>query len=192
MSWFRKSARVTAVQSPYNLFEQAIEDDVLPYADEAGMVVLAYGALCRGLLSGRMRSDTSFAGDDLRNSDPKFQQPRFGQYLAAVEALQRFARERLDRSVLALAVRWILDQGPTIALWGARRPDQLEGVDEAFGWKLQADDLRQIKTLLAEHITDPIGPEFMAPPARRISPSFAPVGTRAASKAGARNVLSLK
>ena len=70
--------------------------------------------------------------------------------------------------MLALAVRWILDQGPTVALWGARRPDQLDGIDAAFGWKLDADDLREIDALLAEHITDPVGPEFMAPPLRQI------------------------
>src|SRR5258706_15484308 len=129
---------------------------------------MAYGALCRGLLSGRMGADAAFSGDDLRKSDPKFKEPRFRQYLAAVEALQRFAQERYGKTVLALAVRWVLDQGPTIALWGARRPDQLRGIDAAFGWKLGADDLRRIDALLAEHITDPVGPEFMAPPPRRI------------------------
>jgi aryl-alcohol dehydrogenase-like predicted oxidoreductase len=169
MDGFRRSARLAAVQPPYNLFERAIEHDVLPYAKQHGLTVLAYGALCRGLLSGRMHADTLFAGDDLRKSDPKFQQPRFRQYLAAVNALQRFAQERHGKTVLALAVRWILDQGPTIALWGARRPDQLKGIDAAFGWQLGADDLRQIDALLAEHIADPVGPEFMAPPARPLS-----------------------
>jgi aryl-alcohol dehydrogenase-like predicted oxidoreductase len=168
MAGFRRSARLAAVQSPYNLFERAIERDVLPYAKMSGLTVLAYGALCRGLLSGRMNAVTTFSGDDLRRSDPKFQPPRFGQYLAAVQALQRFAQERHGKTVLALAVRWILDQGRTIALWGARRPDQLDGIDEAFGWKLDANDLRRIDALLAEHITDPVGPEFMAPPLRPV------------------------
>jgi aryl-alcohol dehydrogenase-like predicted oxidoreductase len=166
MEGFRRTARLAAVQSPYNLFERGIEHDVLPYARRSGLAVLAYGALCRGLLSGRMDAATKFEGDDLRKSDPKFKQPRFQQYLAAVQALQRFAQERHGKTVLALAVRWILDQGPTIALWGARRPAHLEGVDAALGWKLSADDMRRIDALLAEHITDPVGPEFMAPPAR--------------------------
>ncbi|WP_028238239.1 aldo/keto reductase [Stutzerimonas azotifigens] len=167
MDVFRRYAPLASVQPPYNLFERAIERDVLPYARQNGLVVLAYGALCRGLLSGRMRADTRFGGDDLRQSDPKFRQPRFGQYLAAVEALARFARERHGKSVLALAIRWILDQGPTVALWGARRPDQLNGIDDAFGWKLDAGDLAEIDAILAEHVKDPVGPEFMAPPARQ-------------------------
>ncbi len=168
MDDFRQRVELATVQPPYNLFERAIERDVLPYAAQSGLSVLAYGALCRGLLSGRMEAQTIFAGDDLRKSDPKFQPPRFQQYLAAVGALQRFAQERHAKSVLALAIRWILDRGPTVALWGARRPDQLKGVAEAFGWELSADDLRQIDALLAEHIKDPVGPEFMAPPRRPV------------------------
>lgn len=163
---FRQFANLSTVQPPYNLFERAIEADVLPYAQRHGLVVLAYGALCRGLLSGRMNAETRFDGDDLRQGDPKFQAPRFAQYLAAVEALTAFARERHGKSVLALAVRWILDQGPTIALWGARKPEQLQGLDEAFGWQLSAEDLAAIDALLAEHVKDPVGPEFMAPPLR--------------------------
>jgi len=169
MDRFRQNAKISTVQPPYNLFERAIEQDVLPYAKQHGLTVLAYGALCRGLLSGRMRANTHFSGDDLRKSDPKFQQPRFQQYLAAVNALQKFAHERHGKQVLALALRWILDQGPTVALWGARRPDQLNGIDAAFGWTLSAEDLDQINVLLAKNITDPIGPEFMAPPSQQTS-----------------------
>jgi aryl-alcohol dehydrogenase-like predicted oxidoreductase len=167
MDGFRKHATLAAVQPPYNLFERAIEADVLPYAKQHEVTVLAYGALCRGLLSGRMRADTVFDGDDLRKADPKFKAPRFTQYLNAVDALRQFAQERHGKSVLALAVRWILDQGPTIALWGARKPEQLAGLDEAFGWKLSAADLVEIDAILGRDIKDPVGPEFMAPPTRR-------------------------
>ena len=152
-------------QPPYNLFERGIDDDVVTYADDHGIVLLAYGALCRGLLSGRMRPGTTFEGDDLRVYDPKFQQPRYGQYLAAVEALSEIARAR-GKSVLALAVRWVLDRGPTIALWGARTPSQLDAVGDVTGWRLTDDDMRAIDDALARTVTDPVGPEFMAPPAR--------------------------
>src|SRR5271163_1702515 len=57
MEAFRAVAPLHAVQPPYNLFERAIETDVFPYAREQGLAMLAYGSLCRGLLSGRMKSD---------------------------------------------------------------------------------------------------------------------------------------
>ena len=166
MDRFRAVAPLHTVQPPYNLFERGVENDVLPYANNHSLIVLAYGALCRGLLTGRMRSDTRFDGDDLRRVDPKFRHPRYGQYLAAVGALAELARTRYGRSVLSLAVRWILDQGNTIALWGARRPDQLDPVDDIMGWSIDAPTRREIDAILRRHVTDPVGPQFMAPPAR--------------------------
>ena len=167
MDTFRAIARLDAVQSPYNLFEREIAADVLPYARHTRLAVLSYGALCRGLLSGRMTATTTFEGDDLRKVDPKFQSPRFQQYLAAVEELRRMARERFGKSVLALALRWVLDQGPTIALWGARRPEQLEPLAEVDGWHLDEGTRREIDAILARNVTDPVSPAFMAPPVKR-------------------------
>jgi len=54
----------------------------------------------------------------------KFLAPRLAQYLAAVQRLGQLARERFGKRVIELAVRWMLDQGITTALWGARHPDQ--------------------------------------------------------------------
>lgn len=167
MDAFRSAAPLHVCQPPYNLFEREIEEDVLPYCREEGISTLTYGALCRGMLSGKMSRDRDFEGDDLRNTDPKFQGDRFDQYLEAVDRLDEYARENYDRRVLHLAVRWLLDRpGVSVALWGARRPDQLDPVDEVFGWELDADDFEAIDDILDETIDDPVGPEFMAPPSR--------------------------
>jgi aryl-alcohol dehydrogenase-like predicted oxidoreductase len=163
---FRSVAPVHVLQPPYNMFERDIETDLLPYCQRNKIATFGYGALCRGLLSGRMRPHTTFEGDDLRRTDPKFQQPRFGQYLAAVQRLDQLARERFGKHVIELAVRWMLDQGITTALWGARHPGQLQPVDEVTGWRLDAATRAEIDRILRETITDPVGPEFMAPPAR--------------------------
>ncbi|WP_353980115.1 aldo/keto reductase [Salinicola endophyticus] len=165
---FREVAPLHTLQPPYNLFERDIDAQILPYAEDNDLTLLTYGALCRGLLSGKMHSDSTFSGDDLRNKDPKFQSPRFAQYLAAVKDLEALAQERHGKSVLALAVRWILDRSPNIvALWGARKPAQVDPVGDISGWQLSDRDLADIDALLAEHIKDPVGPEFMAPPTRR-------------------------
>jgi aryl-alcohol dehydrogenase-like predicted oxidoreductase len=164
MDEFRRTAPLHVVQPPYNLFERGIESDILPYCRKHGIATLGYGALCRGLLSGAMRAHTRFSGDDLRRSDPKFRQPRFAHYLAAVARLDQLAKAGYGKSVIDLAVRWDLDQGITAALWGARRPDQLDPVDGVSGWSLDAAAKAEIEAILREEIKDPVGPEFMAPP----------------------------
>ena len=166
MDEFRKAAPIHSVQPPYNLFEREAESGVLPYAAQHGIAVLCYGALCRGLLTGTITRATQFKGDDLRRYDPKFQEPRFSQYLAAVTALDRYGRERYRLGVLALAVRWVLDQGDTVALWGARRPAQLDPVEDTMGWEVDERAKARIEGILLDTVKDPVGPEFMAPPSR--------------------------
>jgi aryl-alcohol dehydrogenase-like predicted oxidoreductase len=164
MDQFREVAPIHFCEPPYNIFEREIEEDVLPYCQAEDIKTLTYGALCRGLLSGKMSSDRKFEGDDLRKMDPKFKQGRFEQYLDAAQQLDQFARENYGKNVRDLAVRWILDKGSSIALWGLRKPTQLEGIDDVFGWKLEQDAMNEIDKILEKTITDPVGPEFMAPP----------------------------
>ena len=165
MDEFAKFAPLHTVQPPYNLFERGVEHDVLPYVRERGLTALTYGALCRGLLSGKIREDTNFTGDDLRGVDPKFQPPRLGQYLRAVQRLDELARTSFGKRVIHLALRWVLDQpGVGAALWGARRPDQLDALPGALGFTLDDATKAAIERIVTEEVRDPIGPEFMAPP----------------------------
>jgi len=167
MDAFRAVAPVHSNQPPYNLFERQVEKDVLPYTHRNHISTLAYGALCRGLLSGKMRPDSKFTGDDLRKVDPKFQPPRFEQYLKAVDRLDQFAQEAYGKRVIHLAVRWLLDQpGVGVALWGARHPQQVSPLGDMLGWSLSAEAMRTVDKILRETVADPVGPEFMAPPAQ--------------------------
>ena len=71
--------------------------------------------------------------------------------------------------MIELAIRWILDQGVEIAIWGARRPDQLEPIDRALGWNLGPDVKKEIDCILKRNILYPQSPVFMAPPNRNIN-----------------------
>lgn len=167
MDELQRTVPLHSLQPPYNLFEREIEQDILPYCREHGIATITYGGLCRGLLTGKMREDTQFTGDDLRKHDPKFKGDRYQQYLKAVAELDAFARERYQKNVLALALRWLVDQpGVTTALWGARKPEQLDPVSDIEGWSLDQEAMAAIDDILARCIKDPVGPEFMAPPTR--------------------------
>ncbi|WLR52737.1 aldo/keto reductase [Bacillus tianshenii] len=164
---FMKVAPLHAVQPPYNLFERSIEKDIFPYAQTNNLSTLLYGSLCRGLLTGKMSKDHKFEGDDLRKNDPKFQEPRFSQYLQAVDDLDKLAREQFNKDILSLAVRWNLDQqGSNVALWGARKPEQVEPVNSMMDFQLDDETKQAIEEILQRNIQDPVGPEFMAPPSR--------------------------
>jgi aryl-alcohol dehydrogenase-like predicted oxidoreductase len=162
MEAFRSIAPLSANQPPYNIYERAIESDILPYCDAHGIATLAYSALCRSMLSGRVTAQSTFT--DIRSFDPKFQPPRLAQYAAATAALDRFAQENYGKRVVHLAIRWILDRSPhAVALWGAHRPQQLEAIPECLGWRLDEAAMQTIDGIVKEHVFDPIGPEYLTP-----------------------------
>ncbi len=154
-------------QPPYNLFEREIEKEELPYCLENNIFVMTYGAICRGLLSGKLSIKSTFKGDDLRKSDPKFREPRFSQYLGAVNKLNQLAKDFYGKTAAELAIKWILQNGVSIALIGARTPEQLNIYKNLSGWKISNEDLKRIDSIIKENIKDPVGPEFMSPPIRK-------------------------
>jgi len=164
MQNFRGECPLHLCQPPYNIFERDIEKGLKAYCERHEIALITYGALCRGLLSGKMSKERTFEGDDLRNNDPKFHQPRFSEYLEAAEKLEKLAKTRFNASILAFSLRWIFEQGVPIAIWGGRKPSQLDTVDEVMGWSMDFATLSAVETILAETITQPVGPEFMAPP----------------------------
>jgi aryl-alcohol dehydrogenase-like predicted oxidoreductase len=164
MEAFRSVAPLASNQPPYNLFEREIDAEILPWCESNQVAVLTYSSLCRSLLGGRLTRGMTFPDGDIRTADPKFQEPRFSQYLNAVDKLAAFARGRFGKSVLELAARWVLDRpGVTAALWGAKRPEQLDAVGGVAGWKLDAAAMAEIDSIVAESVTDPVGPEYLTP-----------------------------
>jgi aryl-alcohol dehydrogenase-like predicted oxidoreductase len=191
MEEFRAVAPLASNQPPYNLFERSFAEsctesyaggepafgaegsdqrkNILGFCKENGIAVLTYSSLCRSLLGGRVHRGMKFDARDIRRVDPKFQEPRFGQYMTAVERLAVLAKERFGKSVLELAARWVLDRpGVSVALWGAKRPEQLDAVAGVMGWKLDTEAMAEIDRIVAESVTDPVGPEYLTPGVRGI------------------------
>jgi len=53
------------------------------------------------------------------------------------------------------------------ALLGARKPYQVENIENIYGWHIDESGMKEIDKILSEEIKDPVGPEFMAPPHRK-------------------------
>ena len=183
MEEFRSVAPLASNQPPYNLFEREIDGEIPPgeashiggavlpsirdWCAANGVAILTWSTLCRSLLVGRVQRGMTFDPQDIRRVDPKFQEPRFSEYMTAVERLAVFARQRYGKSVLELAARWVLDRpGISVALWGAKRPGQLDAVAGVLGWKLDQDAMAEIDRIVNESVTDPAGPGYLAPQVR--------------------------
>jgi len=173
---FQKAAPLASNQIPFNLFERSCAaggccargENLLKTCNEGKIAVLTWSSLCRSLLGGRMQRGMTFDQKDIRSIDPKFQEPRFSQYMDATDALTRLAHERFGKSLPELAVRWVLDQtGVSVALWGAKRPDQLNAAVGVTGWEIDAESMAEIDRMIAKTVKDPTGPEYLTPQTRK-------------------------
>ena len=154
---------VSSLQPPYNMFEREAERELLPFCLENGVAVLAYGGLCRGLLTGKFRGEERFPRGDLRRGDPKFKPDQFRKYVSAVDAIKPLAAS-YGKSPAQFALRWALQQpGITCVIAGARTAGQAEDNAGVFGWSIKPDDLGKVDEILAAKIPQPVGPDFMAP-----------------------------
>ena len=164
---FRQVAPLSSDQFDLNIFERENEKEILPYCHREHLTSVAYSSLCRGLLSGKMTTKREFKGDDLRKGmDPKFKEPHFSEYVQCAQALESWVQDKYKQPLIALAVRWVLDKGVNIALWGARDPGQLKELGSVFGWKLTPADFEEIDKIVIEHVKHPVDNSFMAPPVR--------------------------
>jgi hypothetical protein len=151
---FDRVCPVAAVQAGYNLFDRRIEADLLPYCRERGIAVMAYGALCYGLLSGSFTADTRFDPADWRAAGTAFglelfTPANFPRNVAVVDALKPVA-SRLGKTLPQLALNWVVSRpGVAVGLSGVRRPAEIEDNAGAVGWRLGAADLAEIDRIVA-------------------------------------------
>jgi aryl-alcohol dehydrogenase-like predicted oxidoreductase len=139
-------APVETLQPPYSLLERAIEDEILPFAQQEGIGVVCYSPMASGLLSGAMTAEriAALPDNDWRKHDPRFNEPELARNLALVDRLQTVA-DRHGTTPGAIAVAWTL-RNPAVhgSIVGFRRPDQIEPLLAAGTIELTDDDLATI------------------------------------------------
>lgn len=137
---------VAAVQSEYSLWWRRPEEEVLPALEELGIGFVPYSPLGKGFLTGKIDDNAEFAGNDIRNTIPRFAQEARKANRALVDLLGEIAR-RKDATPAQVALAWLLAQKPWIVpIPGTRKPERLEENIGAAAIELTPDDLREIES----------------------------------------------
>jgi aryl-alcohol dehydrogenase-like predicted oxidoreductase len=140
-------APVETLQPQYSLIERGVERQLLPYAGERGIGVIAYSPMGSGMLTGAMTRERA-AGlpeSDWRKHDPRFNEPQLSRNLGLVERLEAVAG-RHDSTPGAVAVAWTL-HNPAVdgAIVGFRRPDQVDPILAGANLDLTEHDIDEIE-----------------------------------------------
>ncbi len=140
-------APVETLQPQYSLIEREIERQILPYAREHGIGVIAYSPMGSGMLTGAMTREriANLSDGDWRTHDARFNEPQLSRNLDLVERLTTVA-DRHDTTPGAVAVAWTL-HNPAVdgAIVGFRRPDQVDPILAAGSLELTAEDIDEIE-----------------------------------------------
>ena len=139
-------APITSLQPRYSLVHRELEGDVLPFAEQENIGVIAYSPMASGLLTGAMTRERikQLPADDWRRSNADFQEPALSRNLRLVRLLRAIG-DHHGRSPGEVAVAWVL-QNPAVtgAIVGARRPAQIKGIVGAAGFWLSPSELAEI------------------------------------------------
>jgi aryl-alcohol dehydrogenase-like predicted oxidoreductase len=156
---------VVSVQIIYNLFRPKPAQAFFPEARAKGVAVIARVPLASGLLTGKMRPDSTFAADDHRSFNRNgeafdkgetFSGVPYDVALEAVEELRPLVPQ--GATMAAFALRWILmEQAVTVVIPGAKSPAQAQANIAADALApLPADTMEQARTiydrLIAPHV----------------------------------------
>jgi len=143
------AGELVSLQPPYSLLRRGIEEEILPFCQARNLAVLCYSPLQRGLLTGKYRAGATFPESDSRSRDPLFAEPKLSQIAAAVDEMAKLAAAQ-GRTAAQMAAAWVLNQpGVTVALWGAKRPEQIEASAGASGWRLTEEEMGRLAEVFA-------------------------------------------
>ena len=143
-----KTLSLASNQVTYSMLSRGIEADLVPYALEKNLGIIAYSPMERGLLTGKYFKDGKLKADDHRNG-------YFGQF--DLEKVKTFLEnitpiaENKNVSLSQLVLRWTtLQPGISIVLAGARNTEQAIANAGAMSFDLSADELTSIGKELAK------------------------------------------
>lgn len=143
-------APITSLQPPYSILRRGIEDEVLPYALDQRIGVIAYSPMASGLLTGKMTVEraASLAEDDWRSRSDEFKEPRLSKNLAVAAKLGEIGA-RHGRTAGEAAIAWTLHH-PAItgSIVGIRTPGQVDGVIGALDFRLTASEVSELDSNL--------------------------------------------
>ena len=146
---FHAVCPISAYQPHYNMLQREIETSQLPWCIEHSVSVMIYWPLLKGLLAGKLSRDFQFAPRDGRRKYPMFAGEEWNRNQDFLDQLRPLAAET-EKTVAQVVLNWTIQRpGITVALCGAKRPDQIIDNAATMNWQLTAEQITRIDAAIA-------------------------------------------
>jgi aryl-alcohol dehydrogenase-like predicted oxidoreductase len=141
---------LTAVQSEYSMMERMFEREVIPLCKELRIGFVAFSPLASGFLSGKVRADDQYQGDDVRRVITRFDRENVAANQPLVNLLHRFADEK-HATPAQISLAWMLAKHDFIApIPGSRKRERIAENLGAAEVELTDSEVQQIEAELAK------------------------------------------
>jgi aryl-alcohol dehydrogenase-like predicted oxidoreductase len=141
---FAEICPLAACQRHFNMLQQEICSELLPYCRSKEIAMVAYWPLMKGLLTGKMKRDQVFPKTDSRHKYPMFCGDEYQKNLTFVETIHAIAT-RLNVSLSSLVLAWTMgQQGITTVLFGATNAEQVATNAKSLYCQLDHDTILAI------------------------------------------------
>lgn len=144
----RETLNVVSNQVPYSMLNRGIEKELVPYALENDLSIIAYSPMERGLLTGKYFADVKLQEGDHRGD--YFKNFDLAKVQAFLQKIEPLAKEK-NAGLSQLVLRWTsLQPAITVVLAGARNAEQAVQNAKAAHIDLNQEELSFINTELAK------------------------------------------
>ncbi len=150
LSEFRGLTAFSALQSHYHLLERGVEQEILPYCAAHGVGFVPYFPLAGGFLTGKYRRGQPAPAGSRGERSAYVKGYMTEANYALIERLEAWSIER-GHSLADLAEAWLLFRPAVCSvISGATRLEQIQANVRGAEWKLSAEDLDEIQSMLGK------------------------------------------
>lgn len=140
--------RLEAYQCLYNLANRQHEDVIKYSSENLGMSVFAYGAIGRGVFSGKYSKDSQFGENDTRIKDPDFHGGQYNKNILIANKLSEIGKQ-YGKTSTQVAIRWVLENhNITSAITGLKNKKQVCENAASTEWYLEQNDMELIDAII--------------------------------------------
>jgi aryl-alcohol dehydrogenase-like predicted oxidoreductase len=120
---------LVAAQSEYSLVQRKPEAELIPAVEDAGLGLMAWAPLGRGVLTGKYRGGIPADSRAARGDTAPYVEPYLEQQPSSVVEAVAMAAKGLGRTPLDVSLSWLLAQhGVATAIVGPRTPVQAKEI----------------------------------------------------------------
>lgn len=147
-----KAHRVTpvaVVQNIYSMVERDCEKDIFPFCLKNNIAVVPFSPIASGFLSGKVTTETTFEGDDVRKWVPQLSKENIVANQPVLDALTKFSMQK-NASNAQISLAWMLHKYPNVVpIPGSKNQERI--LENLGGWNvvLTDEDFAALEAVLA-------------------------------------------